>query len=195
MFCYHSTSLRDPGSGFKRDALGLLRSIRDKKYLEPRTKHVINQTSMFGLSVSRSRAYALGERLFGNVVLELDYNRLRHHNRVIPIDGNISFVGQQNHCIMSFGSSDFEHLCNLYRDRQGILPSCEDFVIGPIKNFRRCINHIYLLADYRTESEDTLELFEELVVDLNIPYTVESNPGDIQLTDVIKLHTTQRKAA
>ncbi len=203
---YHSTQIHYCWT--KRDAVRLLRAIRDEQYLEPKTTHAFNGNYYQGMSVTRNKDLAFKSRIYGGLVLELDPDTLRYNNRVMPIDGNVAFHGEHNGRGLGdglpFGSDDFLNSVRCYRTRITYYnqPNGEDlaeeFVLGRVKNFRRHVRHAYILemGDTHTdEYESKLQQVEELLSDLDIPVTYEDNPNNITNLDITKLHINQRKAA
>lgn len=196
MYCYHSTVVNDVYSNWQRSAIRLLSTIERNRDLSPKSYHVFNGSTLHGLCVTRSRDLAFTNRTFGSLVLELKQDQLRHHNRVLPIDGNVSFNGKLEDSLLPFQSNMFAAVTSTCRDRSPSAaytqqpPMAEELVIGQIRQFRRCINHIYLLSNWNTDPEAE-EVVEHQLESLGLPYTVESNPHDIRVSDIIRIHSNK----
>jgi len=203
MFVYHSTHMGTPQNKSPRSAYQLLKAVQTHQKLFARSTHVIGDQVVDGLCTTRSKILAFNGRVFGDIVFELHLDKLKYRNKVVPIDGNISFERLKDGCDNFPTTSDdrYHHLLNTQRDRIVIDPPvnmAEEFVIGDIKKFRDCINHIYILEPMLVLSDElqlTYDRFEVLVNTMRIPYSIETNPGDIQLIDVYRTHHQHRKVA
>ena len=95
------------------------RIIEDNK-IEDKTSQGFGdwENPIQGVSLTRNKEIAFG---FGYVVFELDQSKLKHNNKIVPID----FWHEER--------KRFEK-----PDEQ------EEFCIGPIKNLSRCLKGIYI---------------------------------------------------
>ena len=192
-FCYHATVLGSPEMNTYRCALKLLKALKANPTLEPNTNHILNGQIISGLCTSRCVDLMFNQRVFGNVVFELKYDELRYQNKIQPIDGSMSIHSLCENKDAVFNTPDFDAVYSAWHERTHGASLAEDFVIGPIRNFVRCINHVYILEVDWHVADIRLAEVHRLLDTLNIPYTEEFNPYDISLLDIYRNRRSNMK--
>ncbi len=103
--------------------------------IEPRTEQVLDGRKIKGVSTSRSKKFSSD---WGEVIFEFDADRLKHHNKVVPVDflhNSPQYDVEKRHC-------------------------SEEFVIGELNDVKRCLKAIYLKSTVRQSPyyDDLLDL-------------------------------------
>lgn len=208
MYWYHSTSCNRPG---RPPAWRFFRDIMNNVAITPRTTHILDGRTIRGLSTTRNHGMVFETRTYGPIVFELMPEKLKLNNKTIAIDGNVSWYSRirKPEVVIDttgdFTGLQFQLASTKYRSRmnycdKGLVDLAEDFIIGNINNFARCINRVYIIDSgwgdtIRGVDDETKRYIREVCELLNIPLTMESEHSTITPEDVIKSYHYQRKAA